>query len=283
MFAKNYYYLVAGLSEYTINTERKGFDAIAIRDLVMEDLEPKDRDRVRLLYGFYDIENIISILSGKNSFNTLGNASKSDLERVLTESPQELPEWLSNVILSYRNSNPDSESESEVDTSMAIDRSLWAAYYARCAKSNCRFIKQWSEFDSSLRNICAAYVSRANNLDPASALVGKGEIVDALSRSSAADFGLKNEVDYVDKVISIMEMDNIVAKEQEMDLLRWEQLNDLVTFDYFNINFILAYLAKVNIVHRWSALDRTQGKQMLDNLLQELSSPDALKQSEQSI
>jgi len=51
MFATEYYYLVAGLREWTLDSDTKGFDAREIIDDIVEELTKRDREAVRLLYA----------------------------------------------------------------------------------------------------------------------------------------------------------------------------------------------------------------------------------------
>jgi hypothetical protein len=105
--------------------------------------------------------------------------------------------------------------------------------------------------------------------------VGEGEVVEQLQRSSAADFGLRGEVAYVDAVITaVNDEQNLLEKEHKIDLVRWEQALELAGFDYFNINAILSYLARINIVARWSMLDPKRGREMLQRIMAELDGKD---------
>ena len=104
-----------------------------------------------------------------------------------------------------------------------------------------------------------------------SAGVRKGEIVEQLQRSSAADFGLRGELQYIDSVIAaVNDEQNLVEKEHKIDLVRWEQAVDLAARDYFDINAILSYLVRVNIVARWALLDPKRGRAMFERIMSEL-------------
>ena len=56
MFDKNYYCLVAGLREYSLDADTKGFNARAIIEEILEGVSARDARCVRLLYGYYDCE-----------------------------------------------------------------------------------------------------------------------------------------------------------------------------------------------------------------------------------
>ena len=55
MFATNYYTLVAGLREYALDADTKGFDASAIVAEIFEALTDRDARQVRLLDAYYEI------------------------------------------------------------------------------------------------------------------------------------------------------------------------------------------------------------------------------------
>ena len=102
-------------------------------------------------------------------------------------------------------------------------------------------------------------------------LVGGGDVVEQLRRSSAADFGLRGELPYIDAVISaITDERNIVEKERKIDAIRWAEAEEIAVFDFFNVNYILSYLVKVNIVARWMMLSPEVGREMLDRLMRDL-------------
>ena len=50
MFSTNYYALVAGLREYTLDADAKGFDAKEIVEEILEVISKSDAAAVRLLY-----------------------------------------------------------------------------------------------------------------------------------------------------------------------------------------------------------------------------------------
>lgn len=279
MFGRNYYCLVAGLREYTLESEKKGFDAPAIVDEIREELSAADRKAMELFYGFCDVENIISLHSGRSRFNAMGNFSREELEEEMKQ-PRLLPSWLAEVLEAYR--EPESTETEGVDTSLTVERSLYEAYYRECSRSSCRFLREWAEFDRTLRNVCAALTAREKGLPAGEQLVGGGDVVDALKRSSAADFGLKGEVEYIDRVVAAVDTDaDIVEKEHRIDMIRWDMSEELAAQDYFNINTILSYLVKINLVQRWAALDSARGREMYEKLVASFDGRELIRKAEE--
>lgn len=273
---KNYYCLVAGLREYTLDADTKGFNARDIIAEIEEELSGADLRAVRLLYGYYDCENIIALRAGRDAFNPLGNFTREELEAELSE-PKHLPERMARVIKAYA-AMAEAETDAEenewakgIDLTLSFERSLFAAYYEECALAGSRFLREWAAFDRTLRNISAVAVARVAGREAKSVTVGKGDVVEQLQRSSAADFGLRGELQYIDAVIAaVNDEQNIVEKEHKIDLIRWEQAVDLAARDYFDINAILSYLVRVNIVARWALLDKKRGRAMFERIMAEL-------------
>ena len=282
MFNKNYYCLVASLREYTLEADKKGFDARAVIDEIREELNKSDRNALELFYGYYDIENIIGLKAGRSRFNVLGNFSREELEQQMAR-PTALPQYVAEVLRAY--ADPENEEAvGRVDLSLPIEHNLFTAYYKACAESGCGYLRAWAEFDRTLRNVCAAYAARRSGKDVDNVVVGGGVIAEALMRSSAADFGLKGEVDYLDEVMAaVADEQNLVEKERKIDRIRWSMSDELAEKDYFNINTILSYLSKLNIVQRWFSLDERVGRAMYDELIASLSGREVVSKAIENI
>lgn len=268
MFGTNYYCLVAGLREYSLDSGTKGFDPRAILDEILTELTPRDLQAVRLLYGYYDCENLLSLRAGRSAYNPLGNFSQEELREEL-EHPRNLPQAVGRILRAY--ASPEGEDAETVNTERRFETSLYEAYYATCEASSSRFLRAWSRFDRTLRNVAAAVTARATDRPVGECIVGNDDIAEQLRRSSAADFGLRGELPYIDAVIAaVNDEGNLLEKEHKIDRIRWQQAVDLAVEDYFDINAILSYLVRINIVARWTQLDEKRGRAMLDELLREL-------------
>ena len=271
MFSTEYYYLVAGLRDWTLDSDTKGFDVREIIDEIVGELTNSDREAVRMLYAYYDCENIIARRAKRERYNQLGNLSTEEVAEVLEERNYSLltPEVAKCVKLYVEADDEERDEDATLDAS--FERAIFEAYYRDLVASKCSFLKEWGAFDRNLRNIAAAIAAREAGRAVADVTVGDGEIVEQLKRSTAADFGLRGELPYVDSVISaVSDEKNIVEKERKIDAIRWAEADQLTAFDFFNINFILSYLVKVNIVARWTLLSPEVGREMLNRLIKEL-------------
>lgn len=278
MFSTEYYYLVAGLREWTLESDTKGFNVREIVDEILAELTKRDREAVKLLYAYYDCENIIAYRSERERHNELGNLSRQQIEDMLRE--RSYGELSANVakVVKYFNETDDEERDEDYVINDTFEHALFDAYYRDLAESKCSFLKAWGEFDRNLRNISAALAAREAGRSVVDVVVGGGEVVEQLKGSSAADFGLRGELQYIDAVISaVSDEKNIVEKERKIDKVREEQAWDIASFDFFNINFILSYLVRVNIIARWMLLLPEAGREMLNRLMRDLDAKELVK------
>ena len=272
MFSSSYYTLVASFREYALDSETKGFDIKAILEEVFEALSSSDAKTVKLLYAYYDCENLISRHNGSSTYNPLGLLSSEEIDEELRQ-PSRLIAPLAKVVRDYV--LPADEDGEEVDLSQSFAKALMTAYYKACAASGSRLLREWSAADRTIRNIVAATLARRQGVAVDSVVVGGDSVAAALSRSSAADFGLRTEIPYVEPLIAaVVDEHNMVEKERKIDNIRWSVLSELSSFDYFDVNAVIAYLVKVNMVARWAALDAKVGREMFDRLVSELNSAD---------
>lgn len=271
MFSAEYYYLVAGLKEWSLDSDTKGFDVAEIRGEILDQISKKDASAVRLLYAYYDCENIIAVRASQQRFNPLGNLSREQVDALFAERCYDLlPKHMGEIVRLYAEAD-DEDRDEEVVLDEKFERALFEAYYRDLAESKCNFLVGWGAFDRNLRNISAALAAREAGRVVADVTVGGGEIVEQLRRSSATDFGLRGELPYIDAVIAaVADETNIVEKERKIDAIRWAEAEDIAVFDFFNINYLLSYLVKVNIVARWMLLSPEAGREMLARLIKEL-------------
>ena len=278
MFRTNYYSLVAGLREYALDGENKGFDLAAIVAEILDGVKASDARQVRLLYGYYDCENLVALRAGRAAFNPLGSLTREELTEEL-KAPQRLPEALAAVVRAF--ADPEGEDAETVDTTQRFEAALFESYYALCRKQGSDFLRAWAEFDRTLRNVAAAVTARATGRPVEEVTVGGGDAVDQLQRSSAADFGLRGELSYIDGVIAaVNDEPNLLEKEHKIDLIRWNEASELSQFDYFDIDAILSYLVRMNIVARWTLLDAARGRAMFDRLMSELDGRELIAKNE---
>ena len=114
MFSTEYYCLVASLREWTLDSDTKGFDVREILDEILGELTEKDAKAVRLLYAYYDCENVIAVRNNRNRHNGLGNLTVEELKDVLENRNYALlPQNVAAVVKLYNEADDEERDEDE--------------------------------------------------------------------------------------------------------------------------------------------------------------------------
>jgi hypothetical protein len=119
----------------------------------------------------------------------------------------------------------------------------------------------------NIGNILTAVNCRNHKLDKAVYIVGANEVADLLRTSSARDFGLGEMLDYLPEVFRIVEEPNLMLRERRTDQLRWAWLDENTFFKTFDIETIFAYLLRIEMIERWTSLDKAKGEQTFRELV----------------
>lgn len=134
------------------------------------------------------------------------------------------------------------------------EANLGQEFYAEAAKSKNVFLREYFDFDARLRNMQAGFLAQRLNRDVGTYLVEMPE----------ADFEESKQIQ------AVFESTDFVAREQQIDQLKWNKATEIAMMDYFNMNAILAYLVKAKMVQRWVELDRDKGEEMFRRLVKEI-------------
>lgn len=268
--AKNYYCLVAGLPDILLGDKKVPFTSIGLRDMLAEELTERDFSMVQALYLPFDHSNLINLLYKRDkAFDARGNFGLNELELLTNKKELEtleksdFPEYMVDFAKSIL------FDDEEIDRVNA-EVMLFKMYVNYLNGFSNPFLQKFLLFEINQKNIFAALAGRKYQLDYENELIGEGEIVEALVKSRSRDFGLANEIDYIESLIQIYEDENILERELKIDRLKWNYLDDSTFFNYFTIEKILAFVYKLLMIERWVELDEEEGKRMFQQLLSEL-------------
>lgn len=274
MPAKNYHYLVAGLPDIILDQKKLPISVTGFRDELRQHIHADDYALVVLLFLPFDHINLLNMLRKKKEpFLDSGNYSQKMLEEEVHE-PSQLPFYMQQFIHAYKYEDP-------VFKGYSWDNQLSWLYYDHMFQTDSIFLREWFTFDLHVKNILAALNVRKYKLPAETAYIGKNEVNEALRGSSLTDFGLSGEVPYVNRLVSIHENGNPMDKELALDLLRWNHLDELNTFNYFTIEVLLAFTIKLIMAERWFNLNPEEGRKMFreitDNLQKSYEFPKEFK------
>lgn len=143
-------------------------------------------------------------------------------------------------------------------------------FYREALKSNIKFLREFFKYDLEVRNIKAAYIARKSDIDISKYLVGNNEITQQILSSKSADFGLSLVSENASSILTALNNPNILEREQQIDLLKWNIANEICIYNYFDINVILSFILKAYMVKRWSDLDKNKGIEIFKKLIEEV-------------
>ena len=72
------------------------------------------------------------------------------------------------------------------------------------------------------------------------------------------------------RVMEILSGTDILKREKALDDLMWEKADSLILMDLFDIDVILAFIAKLKIADRWHKPDEGTGREMFRHLVNEI-------------
>lgn len=135
--------------------------------------------------------------------------------------------------------------------------SLNYSFYFNALNHRNRFIRKYFEYDMNVRNAKVEYLNKALGR-----LEGQDTIV--IENREQAEFDDRQRVD------EILASSDILARERGLDDIMWQKIDEITISDVFDIEFILGFLAKLNIIGRWLKLDPETGRTMFRQLVDDI-------------
>lgn len=272
MFRRYYHCFIAGLYDLSMDDGKNVISLIEFRKELAAILHKQDLELVKTLFLPYDNTNLLNYLSGEDDkFMPLGNYTVDDFEEQISrldsiiKVDDILPEYMVSVIKRWI------LSEKSMNL-IEIEKSLTEGYFKIAADSGNKFLKKWIEYELDLNNILVLKNSLELGIEVSDQILGKNSLSEELRTISKkkSDFRIPTEPEYAASIFNIATENDFLDRELKIDAKRWNQINELIFFEYFTVDFILAYLIKLTIVHRWLSLDPETGKEMLKRLVSEL-------------
>lgn len=149
----------------------------------------------------------------------------------------------------------------------AIDRllagfepeNLTEEMYRDALGSDDAFIRSYFSFDLNVRNAKAEYLNQA---------FGLPEGQDTISVKGCSPLDDEEAL----AVHAILHQDDILKRERGLDGLYWDKIDELTLFNYFDLDAILGFIAKLKITDRWLRLDEQTGREMFRTLVSQVRS-----------
>ncbi|MFW5706461.1 MAG: DUF2764 family protein [Bacteroidota bacterium] len=270
---RNYYYLVAGLQDITLDIHKLSMGQLEFREELRNELHPSDFRNIKVLFFPYDNINLLNLLLKKETgFDERGVFSRETLEENIKEPTGELPAYMDEFIDAVKNDEP-------IIENMSPENQITTLFYRFTQTLDSEFLVNWFRFNKHLNNLLTASICRKYDIPYENQIIGNDEISEAIRKSHARDFGLAAEIDWLDDLLNIVKKDDVQEREKAVDLLKWRYLDDVTFFEYFTADKIMAFTLKLGMVERWLTLDREHGGKMFMRLLNELKSSYKLPES----
>ena len=149
------------------------------------------------------------------------------------------------------------------------DKELNADFYAAALRQRNRFLREYFRFDLNLRNAKVRYLNAQLGREPDQDVM-TGEDPEAEDVDIDGFRFTGGEFEEALKVDNILAEKDLVSREKGLDDVLWDKIDSLATFHYFDIEAVLAYIAKLHIVTRWLKLDEEVGRDVFRRLLKDV-------------
>ena len=227
-------------------------------DFIMKlNLKKSDFEEISHIRRLVDIDNILALASG-TQFLPGGNLNEGQLQEALISDGQ-LPSW----IMSFLETYPQDQER------VAHFPELYHTFFQKEKETTTGFLKTYFEFEWQWRLVMLSLRAKE------------------LGRDLAKELKYEDpEDDFVNELLSQREGKGFEAplamqplqaiykrkKDSPLDLLqaisewRFETIDDLISWKVLSLEYILGYVAKLQIVEQWLFLDRLKGEEELKKL-----------------
>ena len=149
------------------------------------------------------------------------------------------------------------------------EKELTADFYAKALRCRNKFLREYFRFDLNLRNAKVRYLNAQLGREPDQDVM-TGEDPEAEDVDIDGFRFTGGEFEEALKVDNILAEKDLVSREKGLDDVLWDKIDSLATFHYFDIEAVLAYIAKLHIVTRWLNLDEEVGRDVFRRLLKDV-------------
>lgn len=269
MFKNQYYYFVAGLPDFSFDSTKLPFTVSEFKETLYDELETDDEKLIDKYFLESNKDNLLNLLIDKDvEIKDTGSFSRDDIlstlesiEQGMSEKNEDIPDILEIFINQLHKKDTESENTNWED----ILTSLYMDYGTDVENT---LVSKWFTLNLNIGNLLGAIYSRKYGLDVKQVVVGNNDIAKTIrANANSRDFGLEQELDYFDAILKISEETDIYERERQIDKFRWDWLDENTVFDYFNIEYLFAYLCKLQILERWVQLNAEEGERVFRELI----------------
>ncbi|MBO7322295.1 MAG: DUF2764 family protein [Bacteroidales bacterium] len=127
-------------------------------------------------------------------------------------------------------------------------------FYNNVTRLKSRFLNEYFSLDRNIRNAQVRFLAAKESFDESKYTIGD----------------VDTSYEEYPQLLQIFETPNIFERELQLDKFKWNKISDLTMYHYFDMDVILAFLAKAKIVKRWLDLDKESGAKLFEELVNEV-------------
>lgn len=271
----SYYYLISGLPEVKLSDSKAKYDINEITQNILSNLSDKDVKLFNYFIYQNDNKNLVNAIAlSKGLFSPYfvhlepSIFSKEEIQKYVNLS--NLPNYMVKFLEDNKNT--------EWENIRHIENSLLSLYYEEMIQTGNIFIREYALFMRNLKNILAALNGKALGFsgdEISKELIGDYPLISALTKSSAADFGLGREIPYINNIIDTFnssdKADPYNLENVECSLVN-EFLDRLTSIKSFTTDNLFAYYINLTYAVSINGRNEEEGKKHLQTLVNSLKS-----------
>lgn len=271
----SYYYLISGLPEVKLSDSKAKYDINEITQNILSGLSSKDAKLFNYFIYQNDNKNLVNAIAlSKGLFSPYfvhlepSIFSKEEIQKYVNLS--NLPNYMVKFLEDNKNT--------EWENIRHIENSLLSLYYEEMIKTGNAFIREYALFMRNLKNILAALNGKALGFsgdEISKELIGDYPLISALTKSSAADFGLGREIPYINSIIDTFnssdKADPYNLENVECSLVNGF-LDRLTSIKSFTTDNLFAYYVNLTYAVSINGRNEEEGKKHLQTLVNSLKS-----------
>ena len=271
----SYYYLISGLPEVKLSDSKAKYDINEITQNILSNLSDKDIKLFNYFIYQNDNKNLVNAIAlSKGLFSPYSVHlepsifSKEEIQKYVNLS--NLPNYMVKFLEDNKNT--------EWENIRHIENSLLSLYYEEMIQTGNAFIREYALFMRNLKNILAALNGKALGFsgdEISKELIGDYPLISALTKSSAADFGLGREIPYINSIIDTFnssdKADPYNLENVECSLVNGF-LDRLTSIKSFTTDNLFAYYINLTYAVSINGRNEEEGRKHLQTLVNSLKS-----------
>ena len=271
----SYYYLISGLPEVKLSDSKAKYDINEITQNILSNLSDEDKKLFNYFIYQNDNKNLVNAIAlSKGLFSPYfvhlepSIFSKEEIQKYANLS--NLPNYMVKFLEDNKNT--------EWENIRHIENSLLSLYYEEMIQIGNTFIREYALFMRNLKNILAALNGKALGFsgdEISKELIGDYPLIYALTKSSAADFGLGREIPYINNIIDTFnssdKADPYNLENVECSLVNGF-LDRLTSIKSFTTDNLFAYYINLTYAVSINGRNEEEGKKHLQTLVNSLKS-----------